>query len=108
MHMNYGRYGDVKIISKKSSKTMQRPVAQKEEYGLALARTDKLIPGQEMIGHTGSAYGLYSAMFFQPKEKFGFVVITNGCKPSYTDGFMTPLKEAINSLYAHFVAQKEL
>lgn len=108
MHMNYGRYGDVKIISKKSSKTMQKTVAKKEGYGLALTRTDKLITDQEMIGHTGSAYGLYSAMFFQPKEKFGFVVITNGCKPSYTDGFMTLLKEAINSLHTHFVRQKEL
>lgn len=108
MHMNYGRYDDVKIISKKSSKTMQKTVAKKEGYGLALTRTDKLITNQEMIGHTGSAYGLYSAMFFQPKEKFGFVVITNGCKPSYTDGFMTLLKEAINSLHTHFVRQKEL
>jgi hypothetical protein len=56
-----------------------------------------------MTGHTGSAYGLYSAMFFQPKDKFGFVVITNGCNPAYSDGMNKLLKATIKSLYRNFI-----
>lgn len=103
MHMNYGRSGDVRIISRRSSKTMQKPVAREQGYGLGLTHTDKLIPGLQMTGHTGSAYGLYSTMFFHPRKKFGFVVITNGCRPSYKDGYVTPLKETINVLYESFI-----
>jgi len=52
-----------------------------------------------MKGHTGSAYGLYSAMFFEPKEKFGIVVITSGCHAGYTDGFNDVIKKTVNCLY---------
>lgn len=105
MHMNYGETGRVRIISRKSAKTLQKPVATEEGYGLALETMSNLIPGKAMIGHTGTAYGLYSAMFFHPKEKFGFVVITNGCQPSYTDGMNTLLKSTIQSLYKNFIQQ---
>ncbi len=103
MHMNYGKYKGEKIISKKSAKTMQTPLSDKEGYGLAIMTTDKLIPGKTMKGHTGSAYGLYSAMFFHPKEKFGIVVITNGCKPGYTEGFNTVIRKTITCLYENLV-----
>jgi hypothetical protein len=58
-----------------------------------------------MTGHTGSAYGLYSAMFFHPGEKFGIVVITNGCKGTYTNGINDVLRASINSLYDNFIEQ---
>ena len=108
MHMNFGLYKEVKIISKKSSRLMQKPVSKEEGYGLALANVDNLIPGKVLTGHTGSAYGLYSAMFFEPKEKFGFVVITNGCKPGYTEGMNTVLKVTIRALYDNFIRSGEL
>jgi CubicO group peptidase (beta-lactamase class C family) len=57
MHMNYGKSGKTKIISKASSKKMQTGLSPKENYGLALLENDRLIPGEHMIGHTGSAYG---------------------------------------------------
>jgi hypothetical protein len=68
-------------------------------------KTDKLIAGKTMTGHTGSAYGLYSVMFFQPKEKFGFVVISNGCHPAYSDGFNTVMRKTVNSLYEAFISK---
>jgi CubicO group peptidase (beta-lactamase class C family) len=104
MHMLQGRTKGKRIISKKSAATMQTPLSIKEGYGLAIATTEKLIAGKTMKGHTGSAYGLYSAMFFQPEEKFGFVVITNGCKPGYTDGYNTVIRKTIHSLYEHFIS----
>jgi D-alanyl-D-alanine carboxypeptidase len=100
MHMNYGKgFNGLQIIKKSSSKLMQIPITSDEGYGLALMKTDKLVPHKTLIGHTGSAYGLYSAMFFDPKEKFGIVVITNGCHvPEYTE-FNPFLKDCIQLIY---------
>jgi len=103
MHMKHGKYGGVRIISKKSSKIMQTTVAKKEGYALAIMHTDKLIPGKMLTGHTGSAYGLYSAMFFDPKQKFGIVVITNGCNPIYKDGYNMVIRRTVNSLYENLI-----
>lgn len=103
MHMNYGKSGSVKIIGKKSSHTMQTPLSSEENYGLALWKTDKLIAGQELVGHTGSAYGLYSAMFFDPEQKFGIVVISNGCDPAYEEGFNRVIRESVNILYEELI-----
>jgi CubicO group peptidase (beta-lactamase class C family) len=103
MHMKHGKYNGVRIISKKSSRIMQTTVAQQEGYALAIMHTDKLIPGKKLTGHTGSAYGLYSAMFFNAKEKFGIVVITNGCSPVYENGYNLVIKRAVNSLYESLI-----
>ncbi len=103
MHMNMGKYKGKRIISKKSAKLMQTKIADEEGYALALTNLDDLIPGKKMVGHTGSAYGLYSAMFFHPKEKFGIVVITNGCNPTYTNGINNVLRAGVNSLYENFI-----
>lgn len=103
MHMKQGRYKGKKIISKKSAGQMQAKVSEKEGYGFAILTSDKLISGKTMRGHTGSAYGLYSAMFFHPKEKWGIVVISNGCHPGYTDGFNTVIRKTVNCLFDNFI-----
>lgn len=105
MHMNLGKANGKRIISKKSAKEMQTPLASDENYGLALLKTDKLIKGKTLTGHTGSAYGLYSTMFFEPSEKFGIVVISNGCNPLYDNGFNAFMKNTVNSLYKNLIAQ---
>lgn len=97
MHMNYGKKG---VLSKKSAQIMQTPVLK--GYGLGLLQTELLIPGETMIGHTGSAYGLYSMMFFHPKKKFGYVVITNGCKDCTAEPYNLMLKEAVLYLDQEF------
>jgi len=106
MHLYKGRYRNTRIISRKSAKLMQQPVSEKEGYGLAIMTTKKLIYGKLLKGHTGSAYGLYSAMFFQPGNKYGFVVITNGCDPGYMDGYQNVIRKTINCLYAAFIRDK--
>ncbi len=79
MHMNYGTSPDgVKIISGESSCEMQRPRSDEENYGLTLWQTDRYSPGVTLTGHTGGAYGMRSAMFFNPEKKYGFVVISSG------------------------------
>lgn len=104
MHMYFGKYNSVRIIKKKSAHVMQTPVSNGEEgYGLALHKTRKIIPGKTLTGHTGSAYGLYSMMFFDPKEKFGIVAITNGCNPVYENAFNQPLRAVVNVLYEELI-----
>lgn len=107
MHMNMGTADGVTIISRKSAKVMQKPVADVDGYALALRELKDVIPGETLKGHTGNAYGLFSAMFFHPKENFGFVVITNGCKPSFTNDMNDVLRETMISLYANFINTQE-
>lgn len=106
MHMKMGKANGKRIIKKKSAITMQTSLSEKEGYGLAIATTDKLIAGKTLKGHTGSAYGLYSAMYFDPNEKWGIVVITNGCRPGYTEGYNTVIRKTVNILYNHIVSEK--
>lgn len=107
MHMNRGKPGKKRIISKKSSGQMQTAFAPDNSYGLALeVNTNKVIPGVTLTGHTGSAYGLYSAMFFNPKQQYGFVAITNGCKTEDTDGMNSLLQETLKTLYQHYIANQ--
>ena len=103
MHMNYGKYKGGRIISKSSSKQMQTPLSEEEHYGFAIENTTKMIDGVELTGHTGSAYGLFSAMFFQPKEKYGIVVISNGCPPQYIGGYNDVIKRTVNVLYDNLI-----
>lgn len=108
MHMFDGTepHSAIQVISEESAKLMRTPVietAKGEHYCLALRTTENLIPGEVMVGHTGSAYGLYSAMFFEPNKGFGFVIMTNGCKPTRKDGFMAIQADVIRALYDTFV-----
>ena len=103
MHSNYGKYNGVRLISKKSSKLMQTPVSDVAPYGFALETPGSIIDGKKMIGHTGSAYGLYSAMFFNPQEKFGIVVISNGCHPGETSGYNNVIRKTVNALYQNLI-----
>ncbi|MFN0254305.1 serine hydrolase domain-containing protein [Pedobacter ureilyticus] len=103
MHMNYGKLGSTKIISQKSAKQMQTALSDEEGYGLALLNTTNMIDGVPLTGHTGSAYGLYSAMFFDPKEKFGFVMITNGADGKMEKGFRVITRETLRILYQNLI-----
>ncbi|MCW2263652.1 MULTISPECIES: serine hydrolase domain-containing protein [Sphingobacterium] len=106
MHMNYGTgLNGKQIIKKRNSKIMQTPITAEEGYGLALRSINTLIPNKVLIGHTGSAYGLYSAMFFDPKEKFGIVVITNGCRTPENVDFNPLLKDCIQLIYKEMIQQ---
>jgi len=110
MHMNYGTSGSVRIISEASSRLMQTPIVVVNEwtkYCMSLLHTTNLIPGEIMVGHTGSAYGVYSAMFFEPNKKFGFVMITNGCVPTYKNGFTVIQCDVIRAMYKIFVQEQK-
>lgn len=102
MHMNLGEWNGVRIITAEHAKKMQTPTVDAGEgagYGLAIRTDSALVPGVLLTGHTGSAYGLYSSMFFDPEKKYGFVVITNGTRD------MEVRTEVNRALYEHFIAK---
>lgn len=105
LHMNYGKVGTTRIISTANAKAMQTPLSTDENYGLALWKTDVLLPGVELVGHTGSAYGLYAALFFNPAEKYGFVVISNGCDPTEEEGYIRVIRRAIQILHEEWIVK---
>ncbi|MFZ4104320.1 MAG: serine hydrolase domain-containing protein [Sediminibacterium sp.] len=103
MHSQLGKYDGGRMISKNLSQQMQAIISVEEGYGMALETTTQLIAGKTMIGHTGSAYGLYSMLFFEPKEKIGFIVISNGCDTKTINGFNAVLHQTVNSLYDNLI-----
>jgi CubicO group peptidase (beta-lactamase class C family) len=111
MHMNYGidPQTGVRIIKEETSKLMQTPVIETGEEGkycFALNQITNLVPGETMTGHTGSAYGLLSAMYFEPVKKFGIVMITNGTSlqyGDYVDGFAPIQRDVVRILYDAFM-----
>ena len=103
MHSQLGKHKGKRIIPKKLSKQMQAIISEEENYGMALETSTQLIPGKTMIGHTGVAYGLYSIMFFEPKEKIGFVVISNGCDPKTINGINGVLHKTVNILFDNLI-----
>ena len=107
VQINQGTWNGVQILKPESVAAMQTPFeypGKTENYGFAITTTAKLIEGETLKGHTGSAYGLYSAMFFEPEKKFGFIMMTNGCPETRSDnGFLTIQSEVINALYDIFI-----
>lgn len=107
MHMNYGKdiINDKRIISEENAKLMQSPIAKVNKsrwYGMGLSLRS-VVPGRKFVGHTGSAYGLKSAIYFDPEEKFGFVVITNGYITPTQGGPIEILNETTKALYNLFI-----
>ena len=104
MHMNYGTTPDgVKIISEESSRNMQVERSEAQHYGLNLWLADDYVPGVTLVGHTGGAYGLSSAMFFNPEEKYGFVIICSGAHDG--EGQDNVLHQGIARMYKYFIAK---
>lgn len=81
MHMNYGYVSDsVRILSEAISRDMQQPRSYvgDEHYGLGLLENGTYGDSIVLTGHLGGAYGMRGAIFFNPEEKYGFVMLSNG------------------------------
>ncbi len=109
MHMNYGEYNGIRIISEESSKLMQTPVRVSNdpaaaEYALCLTEFKDYVneekynvPGNYLIGHTGGAYGLNSIMIWSPSDNWGIVAMTNGYTSVEGKSFLKTITRAIYS-----------
>ncbi|NJK96374.1 MAG: beta-lactamase family protein [Bacteroidales bacterium] len=72
-------------------------------YALGCMKTNRLIQGVEVLGHSGDAYGLLSGLYFSEKEDFGIVFITNGgeWKPGSYSGWQSIEEEVFKNCYEH-------
>ncbi len=107
MHMNMGTLGDVKILSPESCELMQSEIVatnyEGERYGMAMLRTNDLLVGHRLVGHDGLALGAHTAMFWDKEQKWGFVVMTNGCNAKTDKVFANILCESVECLYSCFI-----
>ena len=104
MHMGWGTAPDgTRIISEESSRSMQTERSAPEHYGLALEHDFKKVPGVELVGHTGCAYGLRSAMFWAPDRSYGLVCISTGTNDEYGDNEASViLPEVLRRMHKYF------
>ena len=103
MHMGWGTAPDgTRIIGEEDARSMQTERSAPVHYGLALEHDFDRIPGVELVGHTGSAYGLRSAMFWAPDRSFGLVCISSGSYEEYDSDNSQILNEVLKRLYKHF------
>jgi hypothetical protein len=42
-------------------------------------------------------------MYFDPTEKWGIVVISNGCTPRYAEGYNAVIRTVVENLYAGII-----
>ena len=103
MHMGWGTAPDgTKIIEAEDSHAMQTEYSAPEHYGYALWNDTERIPGVDLWGHTGGAYGLRSAMFWDKDRHFGLVCISSGAKGDFEDEDSGVLNGTLRRLYKHF------
>ena len=103
MHMGWGTAPDgTKIIDEEDSRAMQTEYSEPEHYGYALWNDTERIPGVDLWGHTGGAYGLRSAMFWAKDRSFGLVCISSGAKGDYEDEDSGVLNGTLRRLYKYF------
>lgn len=120
LHQNYGVVDGIRLLSDSAVKRMHQVVwkyngtngnSEKDfftNYALGCMRTEKLIPGVELIGHSGDAYGLLSGLYYSEKQKFGIVFITNGgvWKPGSYSGWQSVEEEIVTAGYKYLSGLK--
>lgn len=102
VHMNYGTYKKVRILSRESELEMWKPRNPGRNYGYAFSHYDKIVKGESFVGMTGGSCGIHSLFFCNPEKKYGFVVICNGCTSKAANGAEMNY-EIVRTLYKHFI-----
>lgn len=89
-HLRGGRDGQTRILSDTTTALMHEIVWRHngsngdtyygifKNYALGNSTTSDLLPGQQLIGHPGEAYGLISDLYFSKTGNYGIIFITNG------------------------------
>lgn len=77
-----GTYNGYRFLSQESVDAMNDSYFRSGNnwVGLSQVNTGTLVEGRNLHGHTGSAYGMISAMFFDPADHTGAVFLTNGAQ----------------------------
>ncbi|MBW6479818.1 MAG: beta-lactamase family protein [Bacteroidales bacterium] len=117
MFMNKGQYKGIRILEEETVDLMQQMQWEYNgnngnnywnlfnAWGLGFHLTtnqqeaDIVIPGYNMVGHPGEAYGLISDMYFHNDPDFGLVFITNGSAGNYFFGWNSAFYEVEEQVF---------
>lgn len=104
MMTNDGTLDGVKVLSRDAVSQMEMRFFSAPDYdmGLSVRIYDNLIDDRTIYGHNGVAFGAVTGLYYDPTDKTGVAVITNGCIP-YSDknGFYKVNKDALNAAYKY-------
>ena len=95
-----------RIISEAGCKKLLTPVTPADpgtQYCLTTRTETRFIEGKTLKGHTGSAQGLKSCMFFCPGEDWGFVCLCSSTKLDTINDVYKIYYQTINLLYDQFI-----
>jgi D-alanyl-D-alanine carboxypeptidase len=90
--MNNSLEGSQRILSDTTvalMKNLTQPDSTIKKYGFGIepkmmkVMIDSIPLKIKVIGHGGAAYGFVGDMFWSEPEKFGFVILANGCSTTY-------------------------
>ena len=95
--------GYEKILKDSTLMRMRLTQSNKSIYGLGTIDYSYVIKGENLYGHTGYSYGIYTCMIYCPKRKFGIVVFCNGLKINYKNAFSIIYKPIIKLLYNEYI-----
>lgn len=114
---NEGIYEDKQILTSEAVKLMlsdnfdyySKDVYQYTE-GLSCHNFKDLLEGRQIHGHTGSAYGVLTAMYFDPSDKTGVIILDNGASNIKNDDGHTALlydilKETYDMFFTYEVSE---
>lgn len=95
-----------RIISEAGCKKLLTPVIAGDpgtQYCLTTRIETRFFEGKTLKGHTGSAYGLFSCMYFCPDEDWGFVCICTSGKRDEINGIRKAYYQTVHLLYDQYV-----
>lgn len=95
-----------RIISEAGCRKLLTPVTPADpgtQYCLTTRTDTNFIEGKTLKGHTGSARGLKSCMFFCPDEDWGFVCLCSSTKLDKINGVYKIYYQTINLLYDQYL-----
>ncbi|MDZ7264961.1 MAG: serine hydrolase [candidate division KSB1 bacterium] len=90
VHLQGGRHQQTRLLNDTTTALMHQSVWRFtggngdtyygifKNYALGNSTTSDLLPGQQLIGHPGEAYGLISDLYFSTFGNYGIIFITNG------------------------------
>ncbi len=113
---NGGLSGDTRVLMESSVAAMLTPqnnlgsVTCQSDWGLDVCvLEDTMVQGRTLYGHGGKANGMLCAVYFDPTDRTGVVMLTNGCNnTSRLNGVSKLSALAVQLCYADWIEPRYL
>ncbi len=104
MMTNDGTLDGVRVLSEDAVELMEKRYFSAPDYdmGLSVRIYDNLIGDRTIYGHNGLAFGAVTGLHYDPEDRTGVAVITNGCLPlTDENGFLKINKDSLEAAYKY-------